>query len=181
MKTIKFTNADLLVEYCTTNNILAGQMWVDHNPKGNGRRTLLWFSINENADLDTYMITQGCINNIDYQDNYGWHNYHTGSFELVLPFDQFTKPEVYEIGDTVEILLNIKECGKYYLFDDEKKEMIGKEYKIEHVIDNNAGVHYVILDCYFPHYCVKKIETPVVEMTQEQIEAKLGHKIKIIK
>ena len=75
------------------------------------------------------------------------------------------KPNVCRVGDTVKILQNAKECGDFNSWLDEKKDMIGKEYRIIEVIDNRNGVSYSFrvnpeLNYILPHYCVQKIQHP---------------------
>ena len=184
MKTIKFTNADSLVEYCIENNMLAGQVYVDSNPHGVGERTLLWFDINSGEKLCTHIRTQYNIKGIGYTYNSDWHEDYTGSFELVLPYNQFTKPEVYKVGDTVEVLENVREIGNWENLSPEKRSsMIGECYKIVTVYDDFEGIYYTLNNrnrFVFPHYCIKKVEQPPREMTQAQIEQELGYKINII-
>ena len=187
MNTIKFKTADKLVEYCIDNNILAGQVWVDSNPYGDGERTLLWFSIDNDNELSTCISGNDRIEGVDYAYlGESWHGVYTGSFELVLPFTQFTKPEVYKVRDTVEVLENAREIGTWKNGLPEKhKAMIGNTYKIVTVYDAVCGIGYELEyeDGYgitFPHYCVKKVENPPKEMTLADIEQELGYKIKLI-
>jgi hypothetical protein len=186
MNTIKFNNADELVAYCIENNMLAGQVWVDHNPEKKGERTLLWFCIDCDGELSTYILNQLNINNVDYINASPWHTDYTGTFELVLPYNQFTKPEVYAVGDTVEVLENAKECDDYIIWSQKHKNMLGKQLSIIAVQDHRGGICYSLVDAQggggynFPHYCVRKIENPIKEMTQAQIEQELGYKVKII-
>jgi hypothetical protein len=183
MNTKIFTNADSLVEYCTENNILAGQVWVEHNPLEKGDRTLLWFYISSNK-IGTNIYNQHDIEGYNYSYVHTWHNIYKGSFELVLPYNQFTKPEVYAVGDWVEVLENAKEIGNWKnLSPEQRSSMIGKCYKIDGVSDHCSGIYYTLNDRYsfiYPHYCVKKLEEQVKEMTQAQIEQELGYKVKII-
>jgi hypothetical protein len=185
MNTKKFQTADSLVEYCINNNMLAGQVWVDSNPFGDGKRTLLWFCIDTDKELSTYLGMQHKIKSVDYAYlGIRWYNEYKGSFELVIPFDQFTKPEVYAVGDTVEVLENVREIGNWENLSPEKRSsMIGKCYKIVTVYDDFEGIYYTLNNrnrFVFPHYCIKKVEQPPKEMTQAQIEQELGYKINII-
>ena len=190
MNTIKFNNADKLVAYCTENNLLAGQVWVDHNPYGDGERTLLWYSINLYNKISTNIFNQhyikGVDKGVDYAQSSTWHNSYKGTFELVLPYNQFTKPEVYAVGDTVEVLENVREIGNWEdVVSENKKSMIGNCYEILGVNDDYSGIHYGLKyddnDKYiFPHDCVRKVENPPREMTLEEIEKELGYKIKLI-
>jgi hypothetical protein len=181
MNTIKFNNADDLVQYCIENNLLAGQVWVDSNSEGKGERTLLWFSINDSCELDTFIVNQNNINNVHYRDSTMWHEDYKGTFELVLPYTQFTKPEVYAVGDWVEVL------GNAYTITYANGDSWGEEentIKIIQVIDTYHGISYR-LQCngrhdVLPHYCVRKVENPPREMTQAQIEQELGYKVRII-
>jgi hypothetical protein len=85
MNTKKFNNADDLVKYCIENNLLAGQVWVDHNPYGGGERTLLFFYINHDKELSTDIYMQDEIATIDYAyARNNWHQGYVGTFELVL-------------------------------------------------------------------------------------------------
>ena len=184
MNTIKFKTADKLVEYCIDNNILAGQVWVDSNPYGDGERTLLWFSIDNDNELSTCISGNDRIEGVDYAYlGESWHGVYTGSFELVLPFTQFTKPELYQVGDTVEVLENVRETRDWERVQSEqRKAMIGNTYKIVVVEDTICGICYELeyKDGYsitFPHYCVRKVEQPPKEMSLEDIEKELGYKI----
>ena len=89
MNTIKFNNADDLVQYCIENNLLAGQVYVDSNPYGDGERTLIWYSINLYNKISTNIFNQhyikGVDKGVDYAQSSAWHNSYKGSFELVLP------------------------------------------------------------------------------------------------
>ena len=182
MNTIKFNNADDLVQYCIENNMLAGQVYVDHNPCGEGERTLLWFYIPININIvNTNIYNQHDINGVDYAYASGWHNSYKGSFELVMPYTQFTKPEVYAVGDWVEVLENVYTITDVTGSSWEEEET---HFKITQVIDTYHGISYR-LQCdgrydVLPHYCVKKVENPPKEMTQAQIEQELGYKINII-
>jgi hypothetical protein len=184
MNTIKFKNADKLVEYCIKNNILAGQVWVETNALGEGTRTILWFHINCVGEINTYILNQSNINDFDYAYMSDWHSEYKGSFELVLPFDQFTKPEVYKVGDTVEVLENAREIGNWKNLSHAEKRspMIGNTYKIISVDDTVYGVYYTFkydnnYNFTFAHYCVRKVEKPPKEMTLQEIEQELGYKI----
>lgn len=182
MKTIKFKTADELVKYCTQNNIIVAQVWVDHNPYNKGERALLWFHMPD-AWITTHLNHK--INDIDYSYDTEWHDEYKGSFELVLQFDQFTKPEVYQVGDVVEVLESAKDCGTYEEWEEIRRNMVGKKYRISKTHDDRSGVSYSLYNdveetCYsFPHYSLKKIKNPIKEMTIQEIEEKLGYKIKI--
>jgi len=93
MKTIKFNNADELVAYCIDNNIFAGQVYVDHTPYGDGERTLLWFYIDTDKELCTYLVSmEYIIKGVNYASTgVSWHRTYTGSFELVLPVKELRK------------------------------------------------------------------------------------------
>ena len=176
MNTIKFDNADDLVKYCITNNQLAGQVWIDHNPFGDGERTLVWFMIEDSKRIHTFAQGQHSIGNIHYTYSTFWHKKYKGSFELVLPFDQHTKPEVYQVGDTVEVLENVRECGDYEKWGEEEKFIVGKKVTIAHIEDSFYGLSYQIINgCYLPHYCVKKVETPKrTKISKQEIAKKFG-------
>ncbi len=177
MKTITFKSAKDLVNYCKKNNILVGQVWVETNPKGEGSRALLWFCV-QDYDLSTHFPGQCDIDNIDYAWVDYWHETYKGSFELVIPYTQFTKPEVYKVGDYVEVLESVKEIGSGYYDAYE----IGGKYKIEAAYDTGQGVYYACQGAsyYIPFYAVKKVEAPIKEMRIEDIQKELGYKIKII-
>ena len=186
MKTIKFTNAQELLAYCKKNNMSAGQVYVDNSPDGVGEHTLLWFFINFSDKINTDISNQHDINGVDYAYSVNWHTDYTGSFELVLPYTQFTKPEVYAVGDTVEVLENATEIGVWTsLTSDKRQAMVGNCYKIVSVYDTVYGIYYKLEydnsdNFYFPHYCVRKVENPLREMTLEEIEKELGYKVKLI-
>jgi hypothetical protein len=164
--------------------MLAGQVWVDHNPYGDGERTLLYYFINKNGDIDTNIHNQNNIKNDGYDYVRSWYTEYKGSFELVLPYTQFTKPEVYQVGDIVEVLENVAEIGygnpSHNSLYGIIKNMIGKQNTITCVDDNIHGVFYKIDGRSFPSYCVRRVENPIKEMTQAQIEQELGYKINII-
>ena len=176
MNTIKFDNADSLVEYCIKNNHLAGQVWVDHSPFGDGERTLVWFMIEDSKRIHTFAQGQHSIGNIHYTYSTFWHKKYKGSYELVLPFTQHTKPEVYEVGDWVEVLPNVKQVYDSYGNGWSEQETI---FKITQVIDYYHGISYR-LNCdgdfnVLPHYCVKKVETPKkTKISKKEIAKKFG-------
>jgi hypothetical protein len=178
MKTITFKSAKDLVDYCNENNIYAGQVWVESNPKGLGKKALLSFYVNDESMI-TDLGKQHDIDNVDYAWHYNWDDIYRGTFELVIPDTQFTKPEVYKVGDNIKVLGSVKEIGSAY--PDGYK--IGRIYEIMAVHDNGCGVYYACqgVDYYIPFYCVKKVEAPILkEMRIEEIQKELGYKIKII-
>lgn len=185
MTTITFKNAKELAEYCVENNKLVGQVWVESNPGSEGTRTLLNFYIsgsNSNQCLYTAIYGQADIGGVDYWYGTCWYDDYKGTFELVLDYCncQFKKPEVYKVGDYIEVVESIKEVGEnFYKLSDYE---IGATYKIERVYDDAAGVYYVCedMDDSIPFYCVRKVEQPIKEMTINEIQEKLGYKIKII-
>ncbi len=178
-KTKIFNNADELTQYCIDNNMLVGQIWVESNAHGGGKRTLLFFFIDTTGILNTYVHEQGSIENVDYADkNHWWYKQYKGTFELIIPFDQFTKPEIYQVGDLVEVLEN---ASTITYQDGHVWREEGNTFKITQVIDTYHGVSYR-LDCskdhdILPHYCVKKVEK---KMTLQEIEKELGYKVRII-
>jgi hypothetical protein len=183
-KTIKFNSADSLVTYCLENNLRVGQVWVDSNPYGEGEKTLLFFIITDNV-FGTNICSQHDVKDIDYAfDAYAyWHSKYKGTLELLINNCdcQNMKPEVYEVGDWVEVLPNIKEIGDYDKFNSIKKEMEGKQFEITRVRDTYEGLCYTTNDSYiFPNYCLKKVDRPFKNMTLEEIEKQLGYKIALI-
>ena len=176
---MKFDNADSLVEYCTKINHFAGQIWVKDSPYGGGERTLLWFYIQDSVQNPSDSLPLGIstfvYGNKYYAHNVGWDEYK-GTFELVLPFTQHTKPEVYQVGDTVEVLENVRECGDYEKLGEEEKLIVGKKVTIAHVVDNFYGLSYQIINgCYLPHYCVRRVEPPKkTKISKQEIADKFG-------
>lgn len=97
------------------------------------------------------------------------------------------KPEVYKVGDMVEILENARECRRYEFWDNKKTQMIASgAFEIQGVHDDMYGISYDIYNksesnhWVFPHYCVRKVEDSIKEMTIEQLEKELGYKIKVV-
>lgn len=181
-KTIKFKDADSLVEYCIKKNKIVGQVWVEHNPYGEGQKTLLYFVVDTFSDLCTSVKSQTSIKGVDYDWGGSWHDEYRGTFELVLDDCdcQHQKPEVYKVGDWVEILKTIKNVGNW---NNTNNNNIGKIVKIDEVKDDYTGVYYSLegIGHYVSHYYLKKVEQPAKEMTIEEVEKELGYKVNIIK
>jgi hypothetical protein len=120
---------------------------------------------------------------------YTYHNrvipYNEAPYQLdTTPF-QNIKPEVYNRGDMVEVLEVAREVANYEDWDDEKKEMIGKQFCIERAYTDLGGVCYGLGDYYLPHFAVRKVvdfaelekpkpepekKTVTLELTDEQLE-----------
>ena len=94
---------------------------------------------------------------------------------------QYKKPELLKVGQTVRITHEAKNCGAYENWCIPKYSMIGGTYTIDEVCDDSLGVYYKIRDYHFPYYCVEPIieEDIIEELTVEQLEQKIGHKLKI--
>jgi hypothetical protein len=89
------------------------------------------------------------------------------------------------VGDTVEVLEVAREVGNYEYWWEEKKEMIGKQFCIERVCDNEYGTYYGLNEWVFPHYTVRKVvdfaETePEPEPKPDEIIELNGKKYKLI-
>jgi hypothetical protein len=163
---------------------------VAHNPDGEGeggKKTLISHT-HKKGYLSTFNSGQHNINGVDYAFTATWTDgTYTGTFDLdTTPF-QHIKPEVYKAGDTVQILENARDCGDYCDWDDDKKSMVGKVFKIFSVYDTNEAVWYSIQPTKsawyvnFPLYCIQKIETipePVEELLQVQLTEKQFSKLK---
>ena len=186
MKTIKFDNAYDLVEYCIIMNIITGKVWVEHDPYGNGKRALLQFYIPRSDDIVISTNVYGNkimeldndkgFSEIDHGYEMEWVNYYKGTFELVLPFDQHTKPEVYQVGDTVEVLENVRECGDYKEWNEQAQSLVSTKHKIVVVYDWENGVSYEIKNgCILPHYCVRRVEpSKITKLSKQEIADKFG-------
>lgn len=116
--------------------------------------------------------------------------------ELIAIFtdQQFKKPEVYQVGDYVEILESVIDCTPDVAthWVELANEMIGKIGQIILVRDNFAGINYEVdykinsqvKRGLFPHYSVKKVKKPkeTLELTLEEIAKKFGvENVKIVK
>lgn len=84
--------------------------------------------------------------------------------QIALQESQHRKPEVYQVGDIVEILENASECGDYQYWNDGAIDMVGQSgFEIRGVRDRQEGVWYSVWsgdksDYWpFPHYCVRRI------------------------
>ena len=143
---------------------------VNHNPFGEGGKQTLIAETNLSEFLGTHYLSthylgQDDIEGIDYSYDSSWTDgTYKGTFDLdTTPF-QNIKPEVYKVGDTVKILENVRECGNYNEWAENKKETIGKIFKIFAVDDSDYGVSYGIQHpiylwfASFPAYCIQKIE-----------------------
>jgi hypothetical protein len=91
--------------------------------------------------------------------------WYEGYYDLILEDNQNTKPEVYQVGDKVEILENARECGDFHIWASEKHNMVGQlGFEINEVVDGMGGIRYWIYNFeksgifLFPHYCVRRIE-----------------------
>jgi hypothetical protein len=157
-------NADKLVKLMEQHKLLGSPVWkarVDHNPHGEGSPTWLWFRIDNNGNLVTCFNNQGNIDGIDYAWGEPWKTSYTGTFQLdTNPFENI-KPEVYEVGDIVEVLKVAREIGGYEGWPEGKKDMIGKQFRVEKVYDEITGVSYTLQNidvyCLFPAYAVRKV------------------------
>jgi hypothetical protein len=120
---------------------------------------------------------------------YTWHSceflYDEAPFQLdTTPF-QNIKPEVYEVGDTVEVLEVAREAGNYEYWSEKVEQMIGKQFCVENVCDDCDGVSYELGGYHFPSYAVRKVvdfaETePEPEPKPDEIIELNGKKYKLI-
>jgi hypothetical protein len=192
MLILNIQNADELVKLMEQHKLLNFPCWrirVDHNPYGEGSPTWLRACIHSIGDLDTFFKDQDDIDGIDYEHISAWHTRYTGTFQLdTTPF-QNIKPEIYKIGDTVEVLEVVKDCWGFSNWPDAKKELVGKKHKIKLVYDTYTGIYYSLSislnhNYVFPHYAVRKVvdfaelepkaevekKTVTLELTDEQLE-----------
>ncbi len=156
-----------------------GKVWVDHNPNNQGEKTCLYYYIDMRGDFSTWVQSQNNINKIDYRSGISWiDGTYKGTFTFV-PVNEGVKPQLFEVGDLVEVCESARECGDFEDWNREKKDMIGKQYIIDKVKDDSYGIRYMISDFYlFPHYALKKvIEAPkpikksvTLELTDEQLQ-----------
>jgi hypothetical protein len=147
-----------LIEQHKLPNFPAWRAKVDHNPNGEGSPTWLWFGIDDDDGfLHTYFSDQDDINNVDYAWDKHWHTIYKGTFQLDSNPFQNIKPEVYKVGDTVEVLEVARKVGNYEYWFEKVEEMIGKRFCVENVCDDCDGVSYGLGGYYFPSYAVRKV------------------------
>jgi hypothetical protein len=180
--TITFNDFNELLDYCKKNNLESFEIEVESNPGGEGGPQKLNAHRRDDV-ISTFAKNQNYINDIDYVWDFSWHTKYKGKVKLFLPENdsQFKKPEVYKKGDIVVILESARECADFNKWGHKEKEMIGKKSIIDFAMDNNYGVYYKINDCFFPHYCVKKVNT--LEITFDEVAKLAGvdpSKLKII-
>lgn len=84
------------------------QVVVQSNPFGEGGKQTLW-ATNCCNYLNTFLLLQGDISNVDYAFNTMWENEYKGTFDLIIHHLDDTTLETFQVGDEVEILDNIME------------------------------------------------------------------------
>ena len=144
------------------------EMWVDHNPFGEGERTKLRFFIDGLGSISSFINNQTNIKGVNYGYYIQWKHDYTGTFELVV--EPPVKPEVYVVGDLVVVLAEIKKCRDYENWNKYCRNSIGKTYKIEEVSDSNFGINYYLESGNgsgdgqrYPHYAVHRVSSPKPE------------------
>ena len=157
------------------------QAYVDHNPYGDAGRTKLQF-VRYPSNISSYGYHQRNIGGVSYEYNNEWSNRYVGFFEIVEEEEestnhQYQRPEIYPVGTAVEILENARDCREYQDWNSDRKAMIGKEYVIEKVYDDYAGVSYKLaiyndFGQIFPHYCLKRIHK--TQLTKQEVADKFG-------
>ena len=177
MTNIKLTFDQLLKLYKDGETFTA---WVDYNPFGEGERTKLPFVRTHNR-ISSAFDKSANIDGVDYAWVGSWERNYDGLFEIVEeePTNpQHQKPEIYQVGSTVEILESARDCGTYSNWDSAKQGIIGTEQVIEKVYDDSSGVAYsmeslVDYATLVPHYCVKLISKPQTKLTKQEIADRL--------
>jgi hypothetical protein len=144
-------NADKLVKEAPEDRPF--KIWVESNPIGEGGPQWLWAHIDHRGYLNTYLLKQNNINGVEYHSHEAWHGFYAGKFHLdTAPF-QNIKPEVYEVGDTVEVLGAARAIDDY----EYKIDMIGKRFEIKAIQNYPSEVGYILNGWYFPSYAVRKV------------------------
>lgn len=140
------------------------RFWVDHNPFGSGKRTLLKGYIGDEI-LNTWGNAQDEIDGIDYAFGKMWRDDYTGTFtfaEDVEEVKQEEKNTSIKKGDKIWVELEVKNIAYDYIqttdltrfsYDQIKKhipelkvgdmvEYLGLKYKIEFIKGKYAAVSY---------------------------------------
>jgi len=197
-KTI-FEDAGEVVKYMKARNIFRLYLWVDSNPRGEGKRTKLLFEIYN--DSISSLLPENLLpeDPVGYQFNTYWAKYYEGTFTIaegnidyiggtvwsakygktLSPTEEsvereeavdlrFRRPDVYEVGDLVQVMDIAREVGGFETWSKKAQDMVGNVYIITCVNDNFNGVYYNLEngegEYRFPYYCVKKT-TQVKEAT----------------
>ena len=97
------------VEYIKAQPLKAGKLKISSNPFGDGEEQTLIFYVNEHGELSSCVEGQDDIDGVAYTNSSYWASFYKETFTPVeTPCEcQHKKPEVYKIGDTVEVLPNI--------------------------------------------------------------------------
>lgn len=161
-------------------NMPVGKIRVDSNADGEGQEVELFYYIStyigNEMYFSSYITNQTSVGGINYAFDKSWKYDYTGTFTLLNPYNNI-KPELYQVGDIVEVLENIKDCKDFYDCIPEKQESIGKTFKIKYVFDSHYdGICYLLENDYrYAHHCLKKVNS--VNSTDKQ-EQDLIEKIK---
>jgi hypothetical protein len=161
------------------------RMRVQSNALGKGSPQWLWANLEDHLSLNTCLGNQHDIDGVNYAFlGSSWEDLYEGTFDLdTAPF-QNVKPEVYQVGDTVEVLDTVKLDAIFYnlrsTIQERIKDMVGKTFKIQTTYDNDHSVFYEVNGRDLPHYAVRKIidfndieksesqEKITVELTSEE-------------
>ena len=160
---IIFENSKEVLDYMEANNSYSLYLWVDHNPKGEGKRTKLLFEMIYNDSITSWLPENLLPEDpVDYQFNTSWAKYYEGTFTLAEETEdlRFRRPDVYEVGDLVQVMDIAREVGGFEIWSTKAQDMVGNVYIINTVNDNSNGVYYNLKngegEYRFPCYCVKK-------------------------
>ena len=80
------------------------------------------------------------------------------------------KPNLLPVGTKVNILECAKECVNYDNWFQDKQDMVGREFIIDKLVEENSGLGYIIDDMYFPHWCVSPIIDEKADKIKEAIK-----------
>lgn len=145
-------------------NMPVGKIRVDSNPYNQGKQVELYYFFDHIDNFSTYIINQDNINGVYYCFDIRWKEDYTGTFTLLNPY-QNIKPEVYEVGDTVEVLENLKDC-RNFIETSVLKNHIGDIFTITEVFDDYSGICYTLDSNFtYPHYCLKKVNISKLKET----------------
>lgn len=121
------------------------KFWVESNPFGEGKRTLLEFRLDKNEDVSSFIENQDNIAGVDYSYSEYWEDYE-GTFELDEEPISNIKPTPYKVGDVVEIKMDEESIESYWSshLDSDTVDMLRKlkRIKIVAVKDTSHGLSY---------------------------------------